>query len=248
MKALTFSERRVAFGVTALLLLALLVPSMAQPETYHHFADARTLFGVPRALDSLSNIGFLSLGLYGLWQALTGKLAFFSSSLKASVMVFFVGMVATSAGSTFYHLHPNNPGLVIDRLGMVVVFAGVLGMAGSHRISERAGWALTTLGLVAGPLSLAWWVNSGSISPYGVMQFGGIALACAMMWAAPRGQGPAWFGLLISYGLAKLFETFDVAVFEATQHLVSGHTIKHLLAALPVLAVTQGLRKNKMRK
>ena len=55
-----------------------------------------------------------------------------------------------------------------------------------------------------------------------------------------------------AYAAAKMLEAGDAWVFEATGHLVSGHTLKHgvaALAALPVLAALQqvgarGLRHN----
>jgi hypothetical protein len=34
------------------------------------------------------------------------------------------------------------------------------------------------------------------------------------------------------YAVAKLFEEFDLAIYEATGALVSGHTLKHLAAAV----------------
>ena len=36
---------------------------------------------------------------------------------------------------------------------------------------------------------------------------------------------------LALYGLAKLAESFDARVYQLTLHALSGHTLKHLLAA-----------------
>lgn len=243
MNPLTRQERLLALGVSALCAAALVLPSVAQPQDYHHFADARTLWGVPRALDALSNIGFLGLELYGLLLLLSGHLEFFSAALKAAAAVFFTGFITTAVGSTYYHLAPDDPGLVVDRLGMVVAFAGVLGMAAAHRVSERAGYVLTALALVLGPTSVLWWAHSGSLTAYACLQFGGIALACAMMLSEPRGPGPNWTLLLAAYALAKVCESADALIFALTAEVVSGHTLKHLLAALPVLGVTSALRR-----
>jgi hypothetical protein len=242
-KTLSLSELLLAVGVLALCILASLMPPVPQNLAYHHFADARTIWGVPRALDSLSNIGFLVLGTYGLVLAKLGRLEFFSVALKASAITFFLGLVVTAGGSTYYHLAPDNPGLVVDRLGMVIVFAGVLGMAAAQYVSERAGWLMLGFALAAGPASVVYWHFSGSLTGYAMVQFGGIALACAMMFGTKRGPGPFWWGLLLTYGMAKVCETFDPTIFELTGHLVSGHTIKHMLAALPALAITEPLKR-----
>lgn len=240
---LTLNELFLLLGIAGLCALAMALPPVAQNLAYHHFADARALWGIPRALDSLSNIGFLLLGVYGVGLVADNRLTFFSRALKASASTFFIGLVATAVGSTYYHLAPDNPGLVVDRMGMVIAFAGVLGMAAAQRISERAGWATLVFALVTGPVSVLYWKTSGSLTPYAMVQFGGIALACAMMFAPKRGPGPAWWGLLLAYGLAKVFETYDASIFTLTGHLVSGHTLKHLFAALPALAVTMPLMR-----
>lgn len=241
-KHLSRAEALLFAGVGALFVLAVFLPSFAQDQAYHGFADARTFAGVPRALDVLSNLGFLVLGLLGLALSRAGRLAFFSPALKNSATVFFLGFVATALGSAYYHAAPNDFGLAVDRLGMVVAFAGLLGMAAAQRISERAGATLLALSLVAGPASVACWLSSGSVTPYAVLQFGGILLALACMLAPARGIGPQWWILLATYALAKLTETFDVEIFALTGELVSGHTLKHLLAALPAWAVIAPLR------
>ncbi len=243
MNNLSRSESLLAVGALLLLGLALGLPAIQQDPAYHQFADTRVFGGLSRALDVLSNIGFLVLGLYGLVLQCSGRLQFFGAALRLSTLVFFSGFVLTALGSSYYHAAPDDAGLVVDRLGMVVVFAGVLGMAAAHRISERAGFATLNLGLAAGVGSVLWWAAAGNLMPYAIVQFGGIALALAMMLSPARGLGPRWTGLLLTYALAKVFETFDAQVFTLTAHLVSGHTIKHLLAALPVLAVTSALRK-----
>jgi hypothetical protein len=247
MQHLARSESHLALGTVALCLLALLVPAMPQDQAYHHFADARTLWGVPRALDVLSNFGFVVLGLYGLVLLSCDRLAFFSMALKASAVVFFAGFVLTGAGSSYYHVSPTDAGLVWDLLGMAIAFAGVLGMAATQRISDRAGAGMLIVTLLAGPMSVAWWHFHGSVSPYAVLQFGGMLTAALCLLAPSRGAGPQWVYLLVAYTLAKVAESLDAPVFELTGHLVSGHTLKHLLAALPALAVILPLRKPKAR-
>jgi hypothetical protein len=48
--------------------------------------------------------------------------------------------------------------------------------------------------------------------------------------------------VIFFYALAKLFELGDVTIFEATGHIVSGHTLKHLAAALAAWPVIRALR------
>jgi hypothetical protein len=40
-----------------------------------------------------------------------------------------------------------------------------------------------------------------------------------------------WLALVAIYSVAKLAEVNDDTIFELTRHLVSGHTLKHVVAA-----------------
>jgi hypothetical protein len=54
--------------------------------------------------------------------------------------------------------------------------------------------------------------------------------------------GVSLYAVVAWYALAKVFESNDHAIFEATGHWVSGHTLKHLtasLAALPIIFAIQ---------
>ncbi len=53
---------------------------------------------------------------------------------------------------------------------------------------------------------------------------------------------PLWI-VLIGYALAKAFEIHDEAIFWMTDELVSGHTLKHLCAALGALPLALYVQK-----
>ena len=61
-----------------------------------------------------------------------------------------------------------------------------------------------------------------------------LATIPVMLWLFPAryaGTGYLW-RLLIFYGVAKGFEYLDVGLFNATGGFISGHTAKHLTAAI----------------
>ncbi len=126
---------------------------------------------------------------------------------------------------------------------MVVVFSGVLGLAAAHRVSVRAARALLPFSIIAGVLSVAWFATTGSITPYVVLQFGGIALIAGLAWLPAHGAGPNWAALIAAYALAKVLETADAQVLALSGGVVSGHTLKHVFAALTALAVVVPLRR-----
>lgn len=239
-------EAALLLAAGALLALAVFGPVLHDSAHQHGFADQRTLLGIPSALDVLSNLPFAMAGALGLaWLARLPSGAVDGVS-RALAGLFFAGLVCTAVGSAFYHWRPSDFGLMWDRLGMVLPFAGLLGLAAAGRVSQRAGIATAGGVLLGGTLAVLWWALSGNVLPWAVVQLGGmlVVLALAML---PRRCGAlaVHLGAVIAfYGVAKLFEAADHAVLEATGQWVSGHSLKHLAAAaaaLPVLSALAGL-------
>lgn len=50
-------------------------------------------------------------------------------------------------------------------------------------------------------------------------------------------NGPDFLLLLLLYGLAKIAEAFDHSIYHASSEIISGHSLKHLIASLGMLAV-----------
>ena len=234
-QTLTRAEMGLLLGMAALLALAWFGPVLPASEHQHAFADQRGLWGIPCALDVLSNLPFAIAGLWGLVALRRVPQGLLDTASRALATLFFVGLLCTAAGSTLYHWQPQDAGLLWDRLGMVLPFAGLLGLAAAGRVSVRAGGATAGAVLLAGPLA--------------VVQLGGMLVVLALA-CMPRRDGALalHLGAVIAlYALAKLFEGADHWVFAATAQAVSGHTLKHVLAAgaaWPVLSALVTLRNN----
>ena len=249
--AYSLTRREIALTTIALVVLALplLLPHVPQSQGYHHFADTRTLFGVANAMDTWSNLGFIVAGVAGIVLVWLRRLPPPTTATGAMALLSFAGLVATGIGSAWYHgqVPPDDAGLAIDRYGMVIGFAGVLGLAAAHKMSERAGWWTGWIVLVAGPFSVWWWTVSGNVAPYAALQFGGMALLVLILfWRdETKAMGPNWGMLIGAYALAKVFEAADAQIWELTAHLVSGHTLKHLAAALVAVAIIMPLYRGR---
>ena len=242
-------EILLLLACACLIAAALLGPAITQPADYHDFADQRVLWGLPFAMDVLSNLPFAIAGLAGIWLLGEAPLRALSNVQRAMAVLFFAGLLLTAGGSIWYHWQPDDAGLAIDRAGMGVVFAGLLGLAAAGRVSERAGALLGLTVLLLSPIAIKVCSSTGNVWPWGVLQFGGMALIVWLAWLRPRANSldVRWGWVILAYALAKLLEMNDHAIFDLTGHLVSGHTLKHVvaaLAALPVLAAVRALRKS----
>lgn len=246
MNPLNPREVRLLLALVALTLVPLLAPAVAQADDYTHYADLRSWLGIPHALDVLSNLPFAVAGVWGL-VALSRSAVAGTQRLLAAL--FFVGLVVTAAASAWFHWQPDHAGLVADRLGMTVAFAGVLGLGVAAQVSARAGNLLAALVLLAGPLTLGLWSTSGNLLPWAVLQGGGLLLLLVFACVRPQpGALPVHWGALVAlYAVAKALELADHAVFDATGQFISGHSLKHVVAALaawPVIHALQGVRQN----
>ena len=242
------AELALLLAVAALAALAALLPATGLPAGYHDFADQRTLLGLPHALDVLSNLPFAVMGAWGLWWLRRVPLDRLGTAQRGLAVLFFVGLMATAFCSSGYHLDPHDAGLCIDRVGMSLAFAGLLGLAAADRIGTRAGVALAALVAVAAPATaLVAWLG-GNMTPWAVLQGGGLVLlaALAMRRPQPRALGFSIIGVIAFYAVAKALELADAPVFALTQQLISGHSAKHLVAALagwPVVRALQSLAR-----
>jgi hypothetical protein len=215
-------------------------PPIPQDLAYHRMADERPLLGIPNCLNVLSNVPFAIVGLLGLGVARrrTGDTAAFADPWERwPYMALFGGTALTAAGSAYYHLAPDNARLVWDRLPMAVGFMGLLTAVVAERVSLRAARRFFIPLLVFGAASVLYWYwselrNAGDLRPYALVQFGSLlVIVLTLVLYPPRYTGTGYlFAGLAAYALAKAFEFADRAVFEAGQ-IVSGHTLKHLLAA-----------------
>jgi hypothetical protein len=231
------------------LLIAIFGPSVAQPAHYHAFADQRVLLGLPLAMDVLSNLPFAIAAVWGLLAShrspsLANSLGDKSqAALAALSALFFGGLLVTAICSGYYHLQPDNPTLAIDRLGMVIAFAGLLGVAVADRVSSRAGIATAGLVLATGPLTVGIWADSGNLLPWVLLQGGGMLLIALLAVCRPLKDswGLHLLPVVIVYAAAKLFEVGDHQVFEWTHGMISGHSLKHIVAAFAAWPVISAI-------
>lgn len=207
----------------------------------HPFVDARSWWGVPNTLDVLSNLPLVLVGWVGLAMQRRRSLPMPTSG---ALSMFLVGLLLSGIGSAVYHWAPDSATLVVDRLGMAVAFAGVLGLAIAERVGQAPARLTLMVSLILAIVSAVLPWTHGNVMPWTVVQLGGIAL---IGWAATRptvdgALGIRFWVLIAAYALAKLLELGDEAVFRATGEWVSGHSLKHVVAACAALPILCGLR------
>jgi len=229
-------------GLFLATIFMLAVEPIPQPQSYHLFADNRTLLKIPHAGDVLSNLALIFVGAWGVWFLSRPELqlsAFSHDSERRNFWWLFSGVLLTGFGSVWYHLGPDNDSLVWDRLPMTMAFMGMLAVMITERVNRSLGLALLKPLLVVGVGSVLWWIwteydGHGDLRLYLVVQFYPIITMLLMLLLLPGyyTHGAYYWGVLLLYLTAKVVEILDNQVFEFTHGVISGHSLKHLFAAL----------------
>jgi hypothetical protein len=242
----------VLLAVTgAAVTAACVVPPIPQDPAYHGFADTRPLASAPNGWAVLSNLPFVLVGFLGLRQVLLAPVGaaapFVESRERWPYALFFAGVALTGVGSAYYHWAPDNARLVWDRLPMTIGFMALLAAVVAERVSVTVGIALLPALLLAGAGSVAYWYagelhGAGDLRPYALVQFAPAALIPLQLWLFPARytHGGYLVGVIAIYGAAKLFEVLDGPIL-SMGHVLSGHTLKHLTAALAAWWLLRGL-------
>ena len=231
----TLPTATLAGAVVAIIAALVLYGPIAQPDNYHAFADTRAWLGLPFAADLLSNLAFLVVGVIGARVALR-----LSSTMpaRAAWLAFFAGVVVAAFASAYYHFSPDDAGLAIDRLPIAWACAWLTCALLAERLHPRFGHpAALIAGFVLASLSVLLWyrgavAGTGDLRAYLFVQFLPVLLI-PLTLALLRGgflTAGDWLGAIALYLVAKGFELHDADVLTATG-IVSGHTVKHLLAA-----------------
>jgi len=228
------------------------VPPIPQNPAYHRFADHRMIFGIPNFWNVISNLPFLLVGLLGMGGLARRELARGLPELRAVYWTVFVGVGAVAFGSSYYHWAPSNATLVWDRLPMTVAFMAFFAAIVGERIDVQAGRRLLVPLLAVGIGSVFYWHfgelrGTGDLRPYAVVQFLPmilIPLILILYPASVRSSGYLWLVLLL-YGASKLAELWDSTIFHALGGL-SGHSIKHLVAALGTCCFLLALQRRRV--
>jgi hypothetical protein len=237
----TVGAASVAIVAAVALAMAAYGP-IAAPPGYHDFADQSVAWGIPHSGDVLSNAAFAVVAL-GAMPALWPRRRLLGDGWPGYALL-LAALAATAAGSTLYHLAPGNARLVWDRLPIALACAALLAAVHTETWQPRR-WLLWAYGSGA-VLSVGWWrvtelAGAEDLRPYLLLQGAPLVLIPLWQWAARRSlkERAAFVAAVLLYVLAKASELADHAVYELAG--VSGHTVKHLCAALAAAAVIRGL-------
>lgn len=224
-----------------------------QDHAYHTFSDRLTIADVPNFLNVLSNLPFIVVGIigFGFLNRSTAKRA-----IIVMYAVLFAGIFLIGFGSAYYHYAPDNNRLVFDRIPMTIVFMAFLSAVVAECINVRVGTYLLFPLVAIGIASVLFWHFSelngrGDLRFYGFVQFYPVFIIPVILILFPSPvNAKAWRSLMwvvIWYIIAKILERFDSEIY-ATTGFVSGHSLKHIAAAMATWCMVSMFVKKYVKK
>lgn len=238
------------FTVVAALALSL-IPPFAQPLSYHDFADKRALFYISNFSDVISNLVFIIVGYLGIktiYQPTSSQGAL-TPEAKWAYLIGFIGTILTGLGSTYYHLHPNNSTLFWDRVPMGILLMSFFAAIFIERVNRSIGfYLLWPLILIATLCTLQWELSElwgqGDMRLYIWSQSYPLIMIIFILLFFPSPYMRNYYLTIcfILFGLAKITESLDQMIYHFTSEAISGHTLKHLLAAVAVYALVYDVK------
>ncbi len=249
--------RMVIFVVVTIciLLLSYIHAPIIQDPSYNRFADQRLILGVQNFDDVISNAPFLFIGWIGLafvmrWKPSDSPQSFEESSERWAYIILFCGIALTSFGSSYYHLAPSDDRLVWDRLPMTAIFTSLYAATVSERIDKRVGRILLIPYVLTGLGSVIYWhltelQGSGDLRLYMDIQYYSIfgIILMVLLFPSRYSHGRWLVAVLLAYLAAKGFEQLDLTLYQATNGIVSGHVIKHLISAVAAIFALHMIRE-----
>jgi hypothetical protein len=221
----------LAIALLGPLLVLVALDPIVQDPAYHDFADRRAFWGVSNFFDVVSNLAFLAVGVFGL-LACRRKI----DDVGPSWWVFFASVSAVSIGSAYYHWAPTDAALVWDRLPIAVCFASLLvALLAEHAYPRVERFALLPAVGVA-VLSVLYWQHTGDLRLYVwvvFMPLVAIPVTVLLFRSCHTGTRDLWL-VLVLFVLSRVVEVHDHLGFRLLGGHLSGHTIKHLVAAAAV--------------
>lgn len=132
---------------------------------------------------------------------------------------------------------------------MTLAFMALFTIIIAEYISVKLGKHLLYPLLILGTTSVLYWhytesIGEGDLRYYLLIQFLPlVAIPLILLFMKPTfSHGKMYWWLLLAYVLAKLLEHFDSAIYDMLS-IVSGHTLKHLAAALGMLLLLRCYNK-----
>jgi hypothetical protein len=186
---------------------------------YHNFADKN------KYTDILTNLPIFIAGLYIL-------------SLKNKKLnIFGFHVLLLSIASSYYHINPNNDTILMDLLSISLISSLlIIYLLKIKNINLQAFIYLSAIG------TIFYWKHTKNLLPYSIYWLIATVLLLYTYYNTKyRYKSFLIVGLII---IIRMVEIYDKQIYKYTNNLLSGHSLKHILAGIGVYLIADLLNES----
>lgn len=188
---------------------------------YHNFADK------DKYTDILTNLPILIAGLY--------ILSYKNQKLK----VLGIHVILLSIASSYYHINPNNNTILIDLLSISLISSLLI----MYLLNIRNNYIKILLYLLSIGTVL-YWKYSSNLLPYSLFWLSVTILLLYKYYDTKyKYKSLLIVGLIIAI---RIVEIYDKQIYKLTNNILSGHSLKHILAGIGIYLIANLLYESKL--
>ena len=201
------------------------------PKGYHNFADKRRLVGLPNAMNVLSNL-FIIIPVIYLLKHKT------ENNTNNNLLIIHITLL--SLASAYYHYNPTDKSIFWDILMIATLSIIVLNIINEYKYGS--------LFYILGILSVVYWKQTGDIRLYLLILIGVPIIFFLKYYDNEeedyKGIKKNLYIILFFTVLYRFVEYYDHQIYNLTNNMVSGHTLKHIFAGLSILYIVILLKED----
>lgn len=188
---------------------------------YHDFADKN------KYTDILTNLPILISGLY------------ISSSKNIKLKILGYHVILLSLASSYYHLNPNNKTIFLDLLSISLI-SSLLIIYLLKIEDNNIRFIIYFIGII----SVLYWNYSGNLFPYSLLWLTSTFLLLYVYYDTKY----KWKSLIIIslIILIRIVEIYDKKIYNLTNNILSGHSLKHILAGIGIYLIGDLFKESKL--
>lgn len=205
------------------------------PKGYHNFADKRRLAGLPNALNVLSNLFIIIPVIYLLKHKTENNT---ENNTNNNLLIIHITLL--SLASAYYHYNPTDKSIFWDIIMIATLSIIVLNIINEYKCG--------ILFYILGILSVVYWKQTGDIRLYLLILIGVPIIFFLKYYdneeEDDNGVKKNLYIILFFTVLYRFVEYYDHQIYNLTNNMISGHTLKHIFAGLSILYIVKLLKED----
>jgi hypothetical protein len=197
-----------------------ILPSIPTLQEYHNFVDKSSFYGIQNGKNILSNL-FVALP------------AFYLIYREQKISFLSINILLLAISSAYYHVNPSHNTIFMDMIFVISLNTIIL----SYFVDTDIGFWMYIMGIV----SVFYWKLYDNILPYEFLKI------MIPMYGLYCLYGTKVSNYIIPFLcltiLIRYSEYNDKKIYKATNKLISGHSLKHILGGIDIYIVILVLQK-----